>query len=150
MILFALTILMTACQDTSKTKTPGKTGLEEAIIDGVQQDCYLYIKNRDTVSLTLTSDGNKHKGELTYNLFEKDKNAGKVSGEMKGDTLMMDYTFNSEGTTSVRQIAFLKRGNQLIEGYGAAEEKDGKMVFKATQNLDFSSNGITLTKTDCL
>lgn len=148
--LFALTTLITSCQDTSKTRTPEKTGLAETAEAGMQQHCYLYVKNRDTVSLTLNKEGIKHSGDLTYNLFEKDKNTGKVSGKMNGDTLLLDYTFNSEGTTSVRQVAFLKKGNQLIEGYGAAEEKDGKMVFKAIQNLDFSANGITLTKTDCL
>lgn len=67
---------------------------------------------------------------------------------MKGDTLIVDYTFDSEGSESVREVVFLKRNNQLIEGFGDVEEKDGKTVFKDKSKLIFG-NSIVFKKVDC-
>jgi hypothetical protein len=67
---------------------------------------------------------------------------------MKGDTLLADYFFLSEGTRSIRQVAFLKRGNSLLEGYGNIEEQNGKTVFKKDKGLSFG-NGIILEKGTC-
>nr|GFC68635.1 hypothetical protein [Tanacetum cinerariifolium] len=39
---------------------------------------------------------------------------------MHGDTLVADYTFQSEGTTSIRQVVFLRRDIGFIEGFGPA------------------------------
>ena len=67
---------------------------------------------------------------------------------MNGDTLLADYTFQSEGTESVRQVAFLKKGDGFVEGYGDVEDQGGKMVFKNTAMLDFGS-GTAFTKVPC-
>ena len=67
---------------------------------------------------------------------------------MRGDTLVADYTFNSEGIESVRQVAFLKKGDQLLEGYGDVEQKDNKTVFKNISTLSFGQSTI-FNKTDC-
>jgi hypothetical protein len=67
---------------------------------------------------------------------------------MHGDTLLADYTFQSEGTESVRQVAFLQQGDGFVEGYGDMEDQNGKMVFKNTGSLDFSS-GTAFTKVPC-
>ncbi len=87
-------------------------------------------------------------GNLSYNFYEKDDNTGTLRGEMRGDTLLADYTFQSEGTESVRQVAFLKKGDGFVEGYGDAEDRAGKMVFKNTAALDFGS-GTAFTKVPC-
>jgi hypothetical protein len=112
------------------------------------QYCYTYIKNKDTATLTMISSGPITTGELKYNLYEKDKNTGIFEGELRGDTLIAEYTFNSEGTESVRQVAFLKKGNQLIEGFGDVEEKNSKMMFKDTSKLTFGQS-IVFNKVDC-
>ena len=67
---------------------------------------------------------------------------------MKGDTLMLDYTFNSEGIESERQVVILRKGNQLFEGYGDMEEKKGKLIFKDVSSLNFKG-GIVFNKIDC-
>jgi hypothetical protein len=67
---------------------------------------------------------------------------------MHGDTLFATYTFFAEGTQSVRDVAFLKKGADLEEGYGAVVEEDGKMVFRNRAALDFS-HSVLLKNRDC-
>lgn len=109
--------------------------------------CYAYINNKDTVLLHVYVKDKVATGELTYNFYEKDKNTGTIQGELKGDTLIADYSFVSEGVSSVREVVFLKKGNELVEGYGDADQVDNKLVFKNRSTLNFS--GITLNPTDC-
>jgi len=110
--------------------------------------CYSYTANRDTASLTLNFENDKVTGSLAYSLYEKDKNNGVVAGIVKGDTILADYTFQAEGTTSIRQVAWLKRNNQLLEGFGEVEEVDGKTQFKNVKKLNFGKS-MVFTKTDC-
>ncbi|AMQ00404.1 hypothetical protein AY601_3539 [Pedobacter cryoconitis] len=109
--------------------------------------CYAYIKNKDTVSLSLITTGNAVAGNLNYNFYEKDKNAGTITGIIKGDTIIADYTFQSEGSTSYRQIAFVKKGDQLLEGYGPTQEADGRTVFTNLAGLKYGD--ITLSPVAC-
>jgi hypothetical protein len=103
-------------------------------------ECYEYVQGNDTIQATLMIQSGTVSGDLTYKLFEKDTNNGTLLGKMNGDTLIADYTFASEGTTSVRQVAFIRKNKSLIEGYGESEEKEGKMVFKDVKKLNFSDN----------
>lgn len=113
-----------------------------------ERACYAYTKNRDTVQLSLNQQGEQLSGDLVYSLFEKDKNTGKVTGKMLGDTLLLDYTFGSEGRQSERQVAFLKKGDQLTEGYAEVEEHNGTVKFKRRADLKFGGI-IVLNKTAC-
>lgn len=114
------------------------------------QSCYSYVNDRDTVSLSYIKAGNAIAGNLNYNLFQKDKNAGTVAGIIKGDTVIADYTFSSEGTTSYRQVVFLKKGDQLVEGYGPSQEVDGKSRFTDISKLKFGGQGtIVLSAIPC-
>ncbi len=148
--LFALTGMLSSCQNATVTnpKADSIVHAESEHITLPGQECYSYIKDKDTIALSLHTTSGKITGDLTYSLYEKDRNYGTISGEMKGDTLLIDYTFDSEGMHSARQIAFLKKENQLMEGFGDVEDKNGEMVFKDPKNLQFSS-AIVLTKTDC-
>ena len=146
-VVFALSF--TACQsEKSGQNDTDKVATDTNIVKVGETSCYTFIKNRDTAKLTYMSTNGITTGELSYNLFEKDKNKGIIEGELHGDTLLADYTFNSEGKESVRQVAFLKKGNQLIEGFGDVEEKNGKTVFKNTATLTFG-NSIVFEKVDC-
>ena len=104
--------------------------------------CYSYVNKNDTVLLKTTTINSTVTGILTYNYYQKDKNKGTIQGQMKGELLLADYTFFSEGVQSVRQVAFKKNWNTFIEGYGESEEKEGKMVFKTNAKLNFSENMI--------
>lgn len=131
--------LQTTAADTLATATALKTS---------SSDCYVYIKNRDTANLKINIEGEELTGELSYKLFEKDSNTGKIAGEMRGDTIIAEYIFDSEGMRSVREVAFLKKADgNIYEGFGEVMEKDGKMVFKNHATLKFDS--MIFTKTDC-
>src|SRR5687768_4887307 len=99
--------IFVACQPKENKTT--NTNVSPA----TKQSCYSYIKNRDTATLTLITSGHVITGELSYKLFEKDSNYGIIKGEMKGDTLIANYVFNSEGKKSTRQVAFLKKDGKL-------------------------------------
>lgn len=112
-------------------------------------DCYQYVKNRDTASLKLNVTGEELTGELSYKLFEKDSNSGKIAGELKGDTIIAEYTFNSEGMRSVREVVFVKKADgKLYEGTGDVMEKGGKTIFKNRSALKFGQS-IVFSKADC-
>lgn len=110
-------------------------------------ECYVAVIKKDTISLTISLNRRKVAGDLSYKFFEKDSNSGIINGEMKGDTLIAEYTFQSEGRTTIRQVAFLKKGNAFIEGYGDVIDDNGKMKFKNTKQLHF--DGKPLSKTEC-
>lgn len=143
--------LFASCQGGTAKKTRAK--IDSAIVSNASTPknavaCYQYIKNRDTATLTLKTAGNEVSGSLGYNLYEKDKDSGTFKGIVKGDTLIADYTFHSEGKISVRQIALLKQDNKLIEGFGDVEEIKGNVKFKDISQLKFD-NSIVFSKIDC-
>lgn len=111
-------------------------------------NCYVYVRHLDTIILKTTDVNGIVTGTLVYNLYQKDKYMGTIRGEMKGDLLIADYSFFSEGVKSVRQVAFKKHGKSFIEGYGDTEDINGKTAFKNTDSLNFKTS-IVLGKVDC-
>lgn len=142
-----------ACNSTTNNNTtvdslPATTDTGTMHIQVPNMQCFKSIKGSDTVYLKLERFPNVVTGNLVYNFYEKDKNAGTIDGVLKGDTLIADYTFMSEGQQSVRQVAFLIKDSTATEGYAAIIEEDGKMIFKNTSQLDFSK-GIQLKSIPC-
>lgn len=158
LFILALFVIITAsCTSDNKSKVDTDTA-EVIALDTTfsattpktnSRDCYEYIKNRDTASLKVNINGEELTGDLSYNLFEKDRNKGTIAGEMKGDTIIAEYIFDSEGLRSVREVVFIKRidGN-IYEGTGEMMEKSGKMVFKDRSTLKFSPT-MVFKKTNC-
>ena len=111
-------------------------------------NCYAYIKHLDTVILKTTNVNDSVTGTLVYNFYQKDKYAGTIQGQMKGELLIADFSFSSGGVKSVRQVAFKKNGKSFIEGYGDTEDNNGKTTFKNIDSVHFK-NSIVLRKVDC-
>lgn len=149
MIYLAAAALFSACQNNSKTPATEAVTAESINEAQPEKECYRYVNNRDTIMMSLEQTNQVVTGELAYNFFEKDKSRGKVSGIKNGDTLLLIYNFESEGMTSEREVAFLQKGNKLIQGFGDEVEKDGSMIFKDKKQLKYDEDGVTLTKTDC-
>jgi hypothetical protein len=84
---------------------------------------------------------------MLYQLKERDRNNGTLQGTIKGDTLIADYTFSSEGMVSVRQVAFLKQQEGLREGFGELKQKNNQWVFANPRALQFT--GFVLTPAAC-
>ncbi|WP_316800192.1 hypothetical protein [Pedobacter frigidisoli] len=145
-ILAAASILAISCQSNNTSKTSSYSSLSKS--DTHVTDCYIYAKSRDTATLTIATLDGKVSGNLMYKLSEKDINNGTIEGVVKGDTIIADYTFNSEGMESKRQVVWLKRDNKLIEGFGEQEEAGNTAKFKNNSSLKFAGS-IEFSKVDC-
>lgn len=120
---------------------------EKAVIQ--QNECFASFSQQDSIWLKLDFSENMASGILIYHFFEKDSNKGSLQGVLKGDTLVADYTFQSEGKTSVREVAFLIKKDSVVEGFGNMEEHNKKQRFKNNVEIDFSK-GIIFKKIDCV
>ena len=153
-IAILLSILALAgCKETSEEKTEQQIEREEqqeeAVVEVIKKrECFRFGSNDDTIQMDLEIKDTMASGKLFYNFSEKDDNYGAFRGILKNDTLKANYTFTSEGKTSVRSIAFLKTGDGLIPGYGEMVERDGKMVFANESALNFDENSI-LKRVNC-
>ncbi|MDO9373319.1 MAG: hypothetical protein Q7T76_02820 [Ferruginibacter sp.] len=146
-----LSITVGACNSTTtKEAEPTSRDTTEAemkvMIPGMV--CYAGVVGKDSIFLKTEKFPTVVTGKLQYNFNEKDDSNGDIDGVMHGDTLVAAYTFGAEGTTSVREVAFLLSESGAIEGYGPMEEKDGKMVFTNRSQLSFGS-GFNLKTIPC-
>lgn len=138
-------IILGSCNNSSEKTNETK---ETATKANQSATCYEYAKDSSKVRLSIAIIDNVVTGELLFDYYQKDKNNGTIQGEMKGDTLFADYRFMSEGTNSVREVAFLRKGNEWVEGYGEVEEQNGRVVFKNKTALTFNNN-MALQKISC-
>lgn len=80
--------------------------------------CYIQGTGNDTLYVSLDDNLGTVSGRMYYKNHQKDSSFGDVVGSSNGDTIKVDYTFQSEGTTSSREIWFLKKDGKLLEGIG--------------------------------
>ncbi len=131
--------ILTSCntqeKNTEKTNSNKEEGKQSS-----SMNCYRYESEADTIILKVVQIGNNITGTLVYNLKEKDKNKGTIQGSMKGNILIADYTFQSEGIQSTRQIAFKLTNHFFMEGYGESYIKNEKVYFKNIDSLTFNGS----------
>ena len=143
-VLFAMGI---SCKEQPETKTTQDEST--ATTQQYEEYCYLYAQNKDTIAIMLTQSKNLVIGEMFYNFYEKDVSYGSFEGIIKGDTIFGDYDFEAEGTTSKRELIFLKKGNTLYQGYGDVEvDENNTTVFKTNASITFDEK-FPLTAVDC-
>jgi len=142
-IISGILILIFSCNNPTKKPGDAPTSIKENPLN-----CYSYIKNNDTIILKTINVNGSMTGTLVYHYYQKDKNRGTIQGQMKGELLIADYSFASEGTQSVRQIVFKKKGDTFIEGFGEIEDINGKTTFKNIDSLDFN-HSIILNEIPC-
>lgn len=145
---FAALTMLNCKKSDQKTENPNASQEQVTVETATPIDlgCYVFDDGKNNVTLEITENGKEIKGNLSYALSEKDKNTGHFTGELKGRILIANYTFQSEGTESTRQVAFKVNGDKLIEGYGALNS-DGT-TFKDLKNINFTAK-MPLTKTSC-
>ncbi|CAG4992852.1 hypothetical protein DYBT9275_01054 [Dyadobacter sp. CECT 9275] len=110
--------------------------------------CYTYTFKKDTAFMKLNITDTIVTGDLEYSLFEKDKNDGKLKGTLNGDTLWAAYSFISEGVESTREMVFLRKGDDWLEGFGKMEDKAGTSTFADKNQLRFRK-GLLFKRTEC-
>jgi len=134
-------------ENTPGTPSPDSTA-EANSMEAPVVTCYEGVTNQDTFRLRVEHFENRVTGTLAYLFHEKDRSIGDFEGNMHGDTLVADYIFLSEGSSSVRQVAFLLDDRSAKEGYGPTAEQDGKMAFTDMKLLSFGK-GVIMSKQDC-
>lgn len=125
----------------------GNEKIDDKTVEAETTACYRYATDRDTITLQLSTVGHHVTGELVYDWAERDRNSGTLNGDAKGDTLVMDYIFRSEGMESVREEVFLKKDGNIHIGYGEAEERGNKWVYSDHGQLKFDE--LVLKPVDC-
>ncbi len=146
--LCCLFIVLIACNNASDKSMNSSVSLVDSIQSSTNHYCYENAAGTDSVSLHIDLVGTDVSGELLYAIRGKDRNEGSVHGEWFGDTLLLDYMYQSEGSLSSRQVVFLKQDSLLVEGYGASEEIEGKLRFVNRAELSFGQ-GIRLKEVNC-
>jgi hypothetical protein len=154
-ILLGFILLSGSCNNEGKTTSEikqdsikGET-VKKEIPDSLTSGCYSQIAGRDTANLQIENKGGSVGGELSYTIFQKDRNDGTLQGEMSGDILTGWYLFKSEGIMSVRQVAWKTKGTELWPGTGEMIEKNDTMFFSFPDKLQYD-NTRPFKKVDCI
>jgi hypothetical protein len=101
--------------------------------------CYQMILKKDTALLSLAVHDSTVTGNLQYHWYARDANHGTIKGVLRNNTIYADYTFRSEGLTSVREVVFKVVNDQLVLGYGDLTEQNGKVIFRNKEALQFQT-----------
>ena len=152
-LLLSVVLLIRCNSNSSSESSPAKNPVSDSSTIAsthdtlLQKGCYTYDGNGSTINFEITGVvGTEITGKLNYSLKEKDSNSGTFKGVLSGDTLFGSYTFFSEGVESTREVAFLVKDKQLIEGVG--ELNATGTAFKDRNTIKYSSD-MPLKKTDC-
>lgn len=112
-----------------KQQESGETQDQEMHSVDPRAGVYAYQKNKDTIRMEIQQFGSPVIGDLVISLAEKDKNTGTFNGQLRDSVLIGEYTYTSEGVSSIRQVALKFRGDRVLLGSAPMEERGGKMVF---------------------
>lgn len=139
-----LLVFLAACQSTENKSLEAPPVKEVSGVAG----CYFSVFGKDSTSLELVKNEDSISGNLNYQWFQKDNNAGYFSGTLQDSLLTGFYNFYSEGKYSVRQLVFKVKRDTLLEGYGAINMKNDTAFFKQKDHLQFLTDR-PLVKTEC-
>ncbi|SFH89941.1 hypothetical protein [Halpernia frigidisoli] len=142
-----LLIFVISCSKKETTENKKLTIPDSAISSGesafrvekIPENCYLMVTGKDSAAIHLVDNLGTVSGEMVVKNSEKDSSSGELAGFISGDTLKLDYTFQSEGVTSENDIYFLQKENELIQGLGD---------YKNTKSLKFDTSN-NFKKSDC-
>ncbi len=131
-------------KDTALSSQTIHTNADDTVVTNakpmVLTGCYQMILKRDTANLNLIAKDSSVSGSLHYDFYEKDKNTGTLKGVLRNDTIYADYTFQSEGRTSVREVVFRIQDGTLLQGFGNLTEQNSRIVFQNPDQLQFQTD----------
>lgn len=151
-ICFALVLstLFVTCKDNKKSNTVGLNKTEKQKPNSTT--CYRAIDEKDTANLKLELLGKDSvSGNLTINYLKKPKNKGSFKGIVIGDTLFVDYTFDT-GNKFIKYknpLALLKRNGNLILGVGVIRTYLGRSYLDKKEKINFEKGRFIFKVVPC-
>lgn len=122
--LFVITLATVSCtkEKSSNVQDVGQDSMtvnsSDFAVEPLPENCYVAASGKDSVFMKVINNLGTVNGQLYYKNYQKDSSSGEIIGVQDGDTLKVDYTFQSEGTTSTREIWFLIKDGKVSEGIG--------------------------------
>jgi len=117
------------------------------------QTCYAASFEKDSAAMIVqTLESGKVAGSLLVKYAEHPENNGKINGVFKGDTLFVDYRFNTGGDSSkafTNPLAFLKKDGKLIMGVAQIETTLGRSYFVKGKPINFDAGKFTFEEVPC-
>lgn len=138
-------------ENTSPTVTTDSiTDTTATVIDtlGAKSFCYVGVTGKDSVFVSIDDNLGTVTGKMRYKNNEKDSSKGELTGFKSGDTLKLTYEFQSEGTTSKRDIFFIQKNQTLMEGIGNQKDENGQMKYADESKVAYK-DGQKLESADC-
>jgi hypothetical protein len=91
-------------------------------------------------------------GSLLVKYAEKPQNKGEINGKFHGDTLLVDYRFNTGKDTTkafTNPLAFLKKDGKLIMGVAQIETTLGRSYFVKGKPINYDAGKFTFIEVPC-
>lgn len=136
--ILLICLLVTACGSNPGTETSDNTGVHasaDPVVGFAQSNpfvlpgCYEMTHKGDTATLQLDVQDSVVTGRLAYRWNQKDHNTGTIRGVLRDSLILADYTFESEGLTSVRELILKIEDTVLVQAFGDLQTKGNKIVF---------------------
>ena len=119
----------------------------------VNQTCYASSFEKDSAAMVVkTTASGQVTGSLLIKYGEKLQNNGKINGKFSGDTLLVDYRFNTGSDTTkafTNPLAFLKKDGKLIMGVAQIETTMGKSYFVKDKPINYEAGKFTFVEVPC-
>ena len=146
-IAFAAVPFIFACNQSEKKADSSK---KDAIIN---ETCYASSFEKDSAAMILsTMASGKVTGSLSIKYGDKPKNSGEINGKFHGDTLFVDYRFNTGSDTTrafTNPLAFLKKDGKLIMGVAQIETTLGRSYFVKGKPINYDAGKFTFQEVPC-
>jgi hypothetical protein len=92
--------------------------------------CYAYRAGDEMRIMQYSIESDEVLGFLQNYFPGRDMTNGSISGNLDGDTLFIRFLYQHKQKDTMRQLAFLRQGDHLLEGSGTLMENPfGDMVF---------------------
>ena len=147
-IILLCCAVFTACNnadqnsDTASSATIHATSKDTIVTTTqplLQPGCYQMVFKKDTAWLNLHRTDSVVTGHLKYHWYMKDGNDGHIQGVIRDSLIIADYTFQSEGMTSVREVRFKIDNNALRQAVGEVAIVNNKVVYTHKDSLTYDA-----------
>ncbi|MGO4877013.1 hypothetical protein [Pedobacter sp. AJM] len=146
-IAFAAVPFIFACNQSEKKADSAK---KDSVIN---ETCYASSFEKDSAAMIVkTMASGKVTGSLLVKYAEKPQNKGEINGKFHGDTLLVDYRFNTGKDTTkafTNPLAFLKKDGKLIMGVAQIETTLGRSYFVKGKPINYDAGKFTFIEVPC-